>query len=89
MCKCKAVFIKFIQKDWSLSEKILVGISLTLVGILAGFIIAPIKQGIKVNWALASHNGSRNACGKGNKDNKGKQFGKKAKQPQNDKKEEK
>lgn len=88
MCECKKALLKFLKKDWTPSEKILIGISLILSGVVAGFVIAPIKRGIKVNWSLASHNGSRNGCNSGNdnKGNKGKLFGKKEKHIKEDKK---
>lgn len=89
MCECKNMLLKFLKKDWTPSEKVLMGISLTLSGVVAGFMIAPIKRGFKVNWSFASHNGSKNGCNSGNdnKENKGKLGGKKNSQSTKDKKE--
>lgn len=40
---------QFLEKDWSRSEKVVLGIICLLAGIILGFIWSPIKRGITVN----------------------------------------
>lgn len=38
----------FFEKDWSNSEKLILGILCFLIGVLWGFVWAPIKKGITI-----------------------------------------
>lgn len=49
-CKIK----EFFQKDWTPTEKVLVVLCCVLIGVIKGFLLAPIKAGIQ--------------CGNGNGD---------------------
>lgn len=52
--------INFIKRDWSISEKLLLSSVLISTGLVLGFVIAPIKKGISIRWAICSHNGNHN-----------------------------
>lgn len=44
-CK-KCVVKEFFKKDWTVTEKVLLAVCLFLLGVVIGFLIAPIKKGI-------------------------------------------
>lgn len=44
---CKKCVVKdFFKRDWTTTEKVLVAICLLLLGVVIGFLLAPIKKGI-------------------------------------------
>lgn len=44
---CKKCVVKdFFKRDWTTTEKILVAVGLVLLGVVIGFLLAPIKKGI-------------------------------------------
>ncbi len=51
----------FMEKDWSLIEKLLLSMTLFMGGIITGFLFSPIKKGICTKWYFLSHNGSYNS----------------------------
>lgn len=54
----KEKVLEFLKRDWTLEEKILLGVDVLLAGVLLGWLTSPFKGGMFSNNTIASSFGT-------------------------------